>query len=81
MTFYRLRNSVEGLPARLSSRSLAATWVERLNYDEGSFDGETMKWNSIQFLPKHYRALSDYLVGIIRRQRRQAALAPTTVSV
>ncbi|MDS4027295.1 MAG: DGQHR domain-containing protein DpdB [Candidatus Contendobacter sp.] len=46
-----------------------------------SFDGETMKWNSIQFVPKHYRALSDYLVGIIRRQRRQAALAPTTASV
>jgi len=59
MTFYRLWNSVEGLPAWFSSRSLAAKWVERLNYDEGSFNGKTMKWNSIQFVPKYYRALSD----------------------
>jgi DGQHR domain-containing protein len=38
-----------------------------------AFDGEEMKWNSIQFVPKHYRALSNYLVGVIRRKRHQTA--------
>jgi len=42
-----------------------------------AFDGEAMKWNSIQFVPKHYRALSNYLVGVIRRKRRQTAILPS----
>lgn len=44
-----------------------------------AFDGEEMKWNSIQFVPKHYRALSNYLVGVIRRRRRQNTSATATV--
>lgn len=33
-------------------------------------DGEEMKWNSLQFVPKHYRALSDYLISVIKKQQR-----------
>lgn len=44
------------------------------------FEGEAMKWNSIQFVPKHYRALSEHLVSTLRRQRRQAATLAITNS-
>ncbi|HMV70930.1 DGQHR domain-containing protein DpdB [Plasticicumulans sp.] len=40
-----------------------------------NFDGEELKWNSLQFLPKHYRGLGNYLVRVLKQQRRQARLA------
>lgn len=39
-----------------------------------NFDGEELKWNSLQFLPKHYRGLGNHLVRALKQQRRQARL-------
>lgn len=36
-----------------------------------TLDGEELKWNSLQFLPKHYRALGNHLVRVLKQHRRQ----------
>jgi DGQHR domain-containing protein len=36
-----------------------------------NFDGEELKWNSLQFLPKHYRGLGNHLVRTLKQIRRQ----------
>ena len=33
-------------------------------------DGEELKWNSLQFLPKHYRGLGNYLVRKVKANRK-----------
>lgn len=37
------------------------------------FDGEDLKWNSLQFLPKHYRGLGNHLVRTLKQIRRELA--------
>lgn len=37
-----------------------------------SFDGEELKWNSLQYLPKHYRGLGNHLLRTIKTIRRNS---------
>jgi len=42
------------------------------SWTQGSwkFDGEELKWNSLQYLPKHYRTLGNYLVRTLKSIRK-----------
>ena len=44
-----------------------------------TFDDEELKWNSLQFLPKHYRTLGNYLVRVLKQHRRQRRDEPPHV--
>jgi DGQHR domain-containing protein len=40
------------------------------------FDDEELKWNSLQYLPKHYRALGNHLVRTLKIIRRDNQATP-----